>query len=37
MEITWRDFTGEEEGRNRGKMVQGRKSIIGRHKLDRER
>ena len=37
MEITWRVFSGEEEGKNRGEKIQGRKSTIGRHKIDRER
>ena len=37
MDITWRDFSGEGEGRNRGEKAQGRRSIIGRHKIDRER
>ena len=31
MDITWRIFSGEEERRNRGEKVQGRRSIIGRH------
>ena len=29
--------SGEGEGRNRGEKVQGRRSIIGRHKIDGER
>ena len=37
MEITWRVFSGAGEGRNRGGKVQGRSSIIGRHKIDEER
>ena len=37
MDITWRDFSGEAEGRNRGEKVQGRRSIISRHKIDGER
>ena len=37
MDITWRIFSGEEERRNRGEKVQGRRSIIGRHKIDEER
>ena len=37
MNITWGAFSGEREGRNRGDKVQGRRSIIGRHKIDRER
>ena len=32
--ITWRDFNGEGEGKSRGENVQGRRSIIGRHKID---
>ena len=36
MGITWRDFSGEGEGRNSGETVQGRRSII-RHKIDGER
>ena len=36
MDITWRDFSGEGEGRN-GEKVQGIRSIIGRHKIDREK
>ena len=28
---------GEGEGRNRGRKVQGRRSIISRHKIDGER
>ena len=34
--MLWRDISGSKEGRNRGEKVQGR-SIIGRHKIDRER
>ena len=37
MDITWRDFDGEGEGRNKGEKVQGIRSITGRHKIDRER
>ena len=37
MDITWRVFSEEWEGRNRGEKVQGRRSIIDRHKIDRER
>ena len=33
MDLTWRDFSGMGEGRNRGEKVQGR-SIISRHKID---
>ena len=36
MGITWRDFSEEWEGRNGGE-VQGRRSTISRHKIDRER
>ena len=36
MDSTWRDFSGEGEGRNSGETVQGRRSII-RHKIDGER
>ena len=34
MDITQRDFSGVGEGRYRGENVQGRKSIISRHKID---
>ena len=40
MEITWRIITQEgeeEEGRNRRGKGQGRRSIISKHKIDRER
>ena len=37
MEITWRVFSGEGEGKNREGKVQGIRSIIGRHKIDGER
>ena len=37
MEITWRDFSGEREGRKTGEKVQGRRSIISRYKIDVER
>ena len=37
MEITWRDFSGEGEGRNKGGKVQGRRSIISRHKIHGEK
>ena len=37
MDITWRDFIGEGKGRNKGEEVQGRRSIISRHKIERER
>ena len=37
MEITWRVFSVEWEGKNGGVKVQGIRSIIGRHKIDRER
>ena len=35
MNITWRVFSGEGERKNRGENLQGRRSIIGRHKIDR--
>ena len=37
MDITHRDFSGEGEGRNRGRKVQGIRSINGRYKIDRGR
>ena len=37
MDITRRGFSGEGEGRNRREMVQGRRSIVGKHKIDEER
>ena len=37
MDITLRDFSGEGEGWNKGGKVQGRRSIIGKHKIDKER
>ena len=37
MDLTWRDFSKEGEARNKGEKVQGRSSIIGRHKIDGER
>ena len=37
MDITWRDFSGEGEERNRGENVQGIRSIISRHKIDGEK
>ena len=36
MEIKWRVISGEERGRM-GKKVQGIRSIIGKHKIDRRR
>ena len=36
MDNTWRDFSGERVERNRGEKVQGRRSIINRHKIDGE-
>ena len=36
MNITWRAFSGKGEGRDEGK-TQGRRSIIGRHKIDAEK
>ena len=37
MDITQREFSGEEGGRNRREKVQGRNSIIRRHKIVGER
>ena len=37
MDITWGVFSGDGEERNRGEKVQGRSSIIGRHKIDGKR
>ena len=37
MDITQREFSGDGEGRNREEKVQGRRSIISRHKIDGER
>ena len=37
MDITWRKFGGEGEGKNSREKVQGRRSIISRHKIDGER
>ena len=37
MEITWRVISGEGEGKNWGKKLQGIRSMIGRHKIDRGR
>ena len=34
MDFTWWVFSGEGEGRNGEGKVQGRRSIIGRHKID---
>ena len=34
MDITWRDFSGEWEGRNRGGKVQGRRRMVNRRKVD---
>ena len=36
MEITWRVFSEEREGKNCGEKVKGIRSIIGRHKIDVE-
>ena len=36
MDITWRLSVGRGRGKN-GEEVQGRRSIIGRHKTDEER
>ena len=35
MEITWRVISGEGDGGIMGEKVQGIRSIIGRHKIDR--
>ena len=35
MEITLRNLTGNGEGRNKGGKVQGRRSMVSRHKADR--
>ena len=37
MGITWRVIRGEWEQGEWGKKVQGIRSILGRHKIDRER
>ena len=37
MEITWRVISGEEVGGRMGEKVQGIRSIIGRHKIDKGR
>ena len=37
MGITFRDFSGEGEGRYRGENVQGRRSMVSMHNVDRER
>ena len=37
MEITWRVISGEGRGRMEGGKVQGIRSIIGRHKIDKGR
>ena len=34
MEIIWKIVIGEGQGKNGGGMVQGIRSIIGRHKMD---
>ena len=36
MDITQRDFSGEGERRNRVEHLQGRGSILSRHKIDGE-
>ena len=36
MDITWRVFSREREGKNRVGKVQVKRSIIGRHKRDGE-
>ena len=35
MEIRWRVISGKREGENGGEKVQGIRSIIGRHDIDR--
>ena len=35
MDITWRFFSGEGEGKNRRGKAQGIRSIIDRHKIDK--
>ena len=37
MDNTEGEFSGEGKGRNKGAKVQGRSSIISRHKIDGER
>ena len=37
MEIMWKVINGEEDGENGGEKVEGTRSIIGRHKIDRGR
>ena len=37
MDVTWRVISGEGEGRNSGGKVEGRRSIIGRHKIKGEK
>ena len=37
MEITWRVISGKEERAEWGKKVQGIRSVICRHKIDRGR
>ena len=37
MGITWKVISGEGKRENRGEKVQGIRSIIGRHKIDRGR
>ena len=37
MDITWKVFSVEGEGRNKKEKVQGIRSIIGRHKIDGEK
>ena len=37
MNIIWKVISWEGEGRNKREKVQGRRSIIGRHKIEGER
>ena len=37
MDISGREFSGQEKGRNRQEKAQGGRSIIDRHKIDGER
>ena len=37
MDITWKVFSGEGKGKNKGEKVQGIRSLTGRHKIDGKR
>ena len=37
MEITWKVISREGERKNRGRKVQGKRSMVSRHTVDRER